>query len=142
MRIINKHAYATKIVGEPKGEFGTRLSQRVTCEKCQKIDYVTVKLSKIHQKFCRSCAQDVLKVYEVGRHILEENKKCMCEKCGKNFFMKDILLAKKHENAQEILCFDCHKGFDVWRGKASNSPSLIITEFIKTSSCTVLRKSK
>ena len=63
-----KNNSAPKVVGAVKNQFGTRLSYKVTCQKCQKIDYVAINASKSKQ-LCRICAQEVLKVYEAGREI-------------------------------------------------------------------------
>lgn len=132
---------APKVVGAVKNEFGTRLSYKVTCQKCQKVDYVAINASKSKQ-LCRLCAQEVLKVYEAGRFVSAQNKSCNCSKCSKQFVMDEKVLQKKITNKQDILCSDCYLGFDIWRGKANKSFSLPDSKLIKTTPYTILRKSK
>ena len=136
-----KNNSAPKVVGAVKNQFGTRLSYKVTCQKCQKIDYVAINASKSKQ-LCRICAQEVLKVYEAGRVISSQNKSCNCTKCSKSFVLDAKVLQKKITNKQDILCSDCYLGFDVWRGKANRNIALSNSQFIKTTPYTILRKSK
>lgn len=113
-----------KIVGAPRNEHGTRLSQRVECSKCNKTDYVPVKLDKAKAAFCRECAEKLLFAYDQGRHIAQREISCRCAQCHRDFAMAEDIAQKK----QEPLCPDCYRGFDVWRGKAAvskNSRSIL-----------------
>lgn len=98
-----------------RNQFGTRLASRVNCEKCGKVDYVTVRVASSKQQFCRDCAEKILYTFDQGRIIAEKQTDCVCTKCQRHF-LATLALTKKKE---QLLCLDCLRGFDVWRGKAS-----------------------
>jgi hypothetical protein len=108
-----------KVVGAPRNEFGTRLCQRVQCEKCQKIDYVAVRVSLARSRFCRDCAEKYLAAYDRGRHINERQVSRICGQCRRDFLVKEAIAQKK----EQLLCADCFRGFDVWRGSATDRRS-------------------
>lgn len=109
-----KKALSPKVVGNARNEFGTRLCQRVECTKCGQIDYVSVRVNQNQDKFCRSCAEKVLLAFEQGRKIDEKMLTVTCEQCCIKFQASQVLVNKK----DCLLCIDCLRGFDVWRGKA------------------------
>src|SRR5580704_4766515 len=106
---------APKVVGTPRTEFGTRLCQRIECTKCQKVDYVPVRIAASKEKFCRSCAEKVLATYEQGRQIIEKKVTRICNHCCRDFLVNEAIVRKK----EQLLCFDCLRGFEVWRGKVA-----------------------
>jgi hypothetical protein len=127
-----------KVVGQARNEHGTRLSQRVVCAKCLRVDYVPVKVALAKDTFCRDCAERLLFAYDQGRHIAEKTVICSCVQCHCDFKMAEALAQKK----EQIMCPDCHRGFTVWRGKAISKDNgkhgrLVLT---KIGSHTTLRK--
>jgi len=103
-----------KIVGMPRNEFGTRLCQRVTCDKCHKVDYVPVRVGAKSDALCRDCAERILLAYDAGRHIQEKTVSCQCHQCNRTFALAESV----YEKVEQALCTDCYRGFEVWRGKA------------------------
>jgi hypothetical protein len=108
------HGQNPKIVGLPRNAFGTRLSQRVQCEKCAKVDYIPVRVNAAKPQFCRSCAEQFLSAYDQGRQIAEKRVYRVCGQCHSDFLVNELIARKK----DHILCDDCHRGFEVWRGRA------------------------
>lgn len=108
-----------KIVGLPRNEFGTRLSQRVTCDKCHKIDYVPVRVGAKSDALCRDCAEKILLAYDAGRQILEKTVSCRCHQCNRPFALAESV----YQKVEQALCMDCYRGFEVWRGKADLTSS-------------------
>lgn len=102
-----------RVVGSARNEFGTRLCHRVECGKCGQIDHVPVRVNQGQDKFCRSCAEKHLMAYEQGRKIDEKKFTVACEQCHLEFKAVETLVSKK----ERLLCIDCLRGFDVWRGK-------------------------
>jgi hypothetical protein len=100
----------------PRNEFGTRLCQRVVCAKCQKIDYVPVRISAQKEGFCRDCAEKLFSTYDQGRQIEKKKVNHVCQQCKCNFVV-DVAIAKTKNG---LLCFDCLRGFEVWRGKTDD----------------------
>lgn len=105
--------HGNKVVGRPRTEFGTRLSHRISCEKCAKVDYVPMRVSSTQSKFCRDCAEKLLSAYEQGRHIAEPQVYRICCQCRRDFLVNESVAQKR----EDILCRDCFRGFDVWRGR-------------------------
>lgn len=123
-RLGNKNkvkALSPKIVGLPREQFGTRLCQRITCAKCQKTDYVSVRIANTKEGFCRNCAEKLLATYEHGRHIETKKVSRTCQKCQQAFLVSEDIADKK----SSLLCLDCLRGFEVWRGKASLSNNAV-----------------
>jgi protein-arginine kinase activator protein McsA len=124
------------VLGEPKGDFGLRLCQRVQCSKCQKFDYVAKLISKARQVLCRSCAESELAVFDRGRVIAASKVSRSCTKCLKSFEVNEDIAAKKNE----LMCRDCYRGFDIWRGKAGVPGSRNKSFVIKNGSNIIIRK--
>lgn len=122
------------VVGIPKTEHGTRLCHRVICERCERTDYVSLKVGKDKSRFCRTCAETILKRYEMGKKPPQDNVLATCSFCQKEFFVIKILKEKK----PDILCLDCLNGFNVWRGRQGESGKRSTIHF--RSSNTALRK--
>jgi|HubBroStandDraft_6_1064221.scaffolds.fasta_scaffold505846_1 hypothetical protein len=119
-----------RVVGLARNEFGTRLSQRVQCKKCHKVDYVSVRVSSDKDQFCRDCAESILGAFE-GR-LIEAKTIKICEQCHKDFLVDEITAHKKG------LCDDCFRGFEIWRGRIGSRSSAHI--LIKTGIKTTIRK--
>lgn len=124
-----------KIVGLARDSFGTRLCQRVVCVKCQKTDHISVRVKTAKDMFCRACAEKILSTYDQGRQIDDKKTGQVCKQCNA-YFMVNETLAQKRE---DLLCQDCFRGFDVWRGKAfiKNKKPVVL---IKTGAKTTFRK--
>jgi hypothetical protein len=103
----------SKIVGNARNDFGTRLCQRIVCEKCQKVDHVSVRISQKKSQFCRDCAEVFLATYDQGRVLDEKKVNRICGQCARHFMVSEAIALKK----SHLLCDDCLRGFDVWRGK-------------------------
>lgn len=128
-----------KVVGLPRNEFGTRLCQRVQCEKCEKVDYVPVRVSLSKHQFCRDCAEKFLAAYDQGRHIAEREVSRICGQCHRDFSVKESVAMKK----DQILCADCFRGFEVWRGSTAVGRRLAPTSrpvLLRMGSRTTFRK--
>ena len=108
-----------KVVGAPRNEHGTRLCQRVQCEKCEKVDYVAVRVNSAKSQLCRDCAEKFLAAYDQGRHIAERQVNRICDQCHREFSVKEAVAQKK----EQLLCPDCFRGFDVWRGSTLDDRS-------------------
>jgi len=131
----NTIAKTPKVVGLARDTFGTRLCQRVTCVKCQKIDHVSVRVNADKDMFCRECAEKILATYDQGRQIAETQIRQTCKQCKANF-MVNVNLAMKRD---DLLCPDCFRGFDVWRGKIAAKDKKRVV-LIKTGAKTTFRK--
>lgn len=123
-----------KTIGRERTEHGTRLSHRIECSRCSKTDYVAIKSHKSANRLCRACAEKYISTYEQGRRIEESKVSINCQQCNKEFLVKESVASEK----DELLCLDCLRGFEVWRGRAgvTNKTKLIT----KTSSNTIIRK--
>lgn len=122
------------LIGQAKNAFGTRLSRRLTCDRCHKVDYVSVLVRNDKTKFCRSCAEIILLKFEQGKKIVQRLANCTCKQCGINFKVSEQVLFKK----SEIFCKDCHAGFQVWKGKKGEKNSKKI--FLLSTGNTIIRK--
>jgi len=111
--VTNTQKYDTPrvhIVGGERNGHGTRISRKITCQKCGKLDYVAVSRTKA-SAFCRDCAKTEMRAYEKGTKIDCEKMEVSCCQCKKTFdFPK---LAK---NVDSLLCRDCYQGFEIWNG--------------------------
>lgn len=127
-----------KVVGMPRNEFGTRRSSRVTCSKCQKVDYVPVKTSDKSDQLCRDCAEKILATYDQGRQIVEKKVTRTCHQCLRSFAVNEALTKKR----DDLLCNDCLRGFEVWRGspRARRSSTTTRRILVKVGSKTSFRK--
>jgi hypothetical protein len=103
-------------VGKERNDFGTRLCQRIECSRCQKVDYVAKKIAGAKTVYCRDCAERFLYTFESGRVIAKKSVLRSCAQCTKEFSMDEEIALKK----DELLCRDCLKGFDTWRGKLAS----------------------
>lgn len=132
------HAPSPRVVGSARNEFGTRLCQRVVCTKCAGVDYVPVRVGSSKDVFCRSCAEKFLATYDQGRHIEKTKVSRVCEQCQQDFDIDEALSEKK----EHLLCLDCLRGFDVWRGKMQSTSRIAKGQviLIKTGSKTTFRK--
>lgn len=107
-------------VGGEKNAFGTRISRRVLCASCGKNDFISFVPGGTKEVYCKACAKDICKVYEVGEAISEATVEKKCDQCATDFKIpvsKEAILAAK----ETILCIDCLKGFDVWRGRLAST---------------------
>lgn len=125
-----------KIVGAARNAFGTRLCERVECSRCHKVDYVSFKVSSAKTKYCRTCAEKLLETYECGRHVEQKRLKLPCQQCRTEFSVSEAVAQKK----QDLLCPDCLRGFETWRGKVTDGDAHKSTHLIKRNSTVVLRK--
>lgn len=128
-----------KVVGHARTEFGTRLCQRVVCIKCQKVDHVPVRVNANKDQFCRDCAEKILAAYDQGRQIEAKKVNKSCEQCHRGFLVSEEVASKK----DHLLCIDCLRGFDVWRGgkaAASQTKTVRRTILTKAGSRTTFRK--
>jgi protein-arginine kinase activator protein McsA len=100
------------MVGGERNGHGTRICRKVTCGKCQKVDYVAVsRFKKEDSLFCRECAKDELLAFEKGTRMKPEMDEVICCQCAKPFtFPKGL------RKAGPLMCSDCYQGFEVWRG--------------------------
>jgi hypothetical protein len=110
----NNKGLAPRVLGSSRNHFGTRVSQRVECEKCLKIDYVSIHLTAAKSKFCRICAENLLGAFEQGRSVAKQKISLQCDQCQREFEVAESLARKK----TAPLCLDCYRGFFIWRGKA------------------------
>lgn len=130
-------APSPRVVGMARNDFGTRLCQRVQCEKCGKTDYVPVRVASSKSQFCRDCAERVLAAYDQGRQIAEKKINCTCEQCHRPFQVSESVANKK----SELLCIDCLRGFDVWRGSTlSKKTTTNRSRLVRMGSRTTFRK--
>lgn len=124
-----------RVVGLARNSFGTRLCQRVECKKCQKVDYVSIRVSAEKDQFCRDCAEKILGAFDPGRHIEEKKAPRICEQCNKDFFINESTANKK----DQLLCIDCYRGFEIWRGRMGET-SKLERLLVKTGTKTTIRK--
>lgn len=115
-----------KVVGQARNQFGTRLCQRITCCRCLKVDHVSVRVANNKKSYCRACAENLLKTFDVGRKISQKTIKHACTKCHRMFDVSQKILDKK----DEVLCLDCLRGFDVWRGHINHQNQSAKTSYI------------
>jgi len=100
-----------KSVGGARNEHGTRISRRVECTRCGKVDHVPWTKKDVKGALCRSCAADVLKLYEVGTKKRAETREVECNLCGIPFALPVTV-----EDDGDLLCPSCLRGFTVWQG--------------------------
>lgn len=127
---------APKVVGLAGNAFGTRLCQRVLCSRCHQVDYVAIRIANAKTIYCRSCAERLLETFETGRHIARKKLKRSCMKCKNQFLVSESIADKK----DELMCQDCFRGFEVWRGKASDTDKESRYVIKKNSAKTIIRK--
>ncbi len=127
-----------KIVGMARNVFGTRLCQRIECSRCHEIDYVPLRIKDAKTIYCRACAEKLLLTYEAGRAISEKQFKRNCSQCRCEFLVNETVALKK----EELMCKDCYRGFEVWRGKAQDVKDGKQARYIikKSGTATILRK--
>jgi hypothetical protein len=118
---IEKNHRNSRVVGRPRNDHGTRISTRITCSACGTVDFVAVRSKGKESIYCRSCAQNYLDAFEVG--IARPGKKnCYtCEQC-KGTFEGQIDVRRKQDSGESVLCPDCFRGFEVWRGPLGSTP--------------------
>lgn len=110
----------TKKAGGERNIHGTRVRRRIECSKCGAEDYVSVNpANKRLVVMCRSCAQKELGTYEMGVQPPEKTRTYECDQCKVRFELPARVFIYKGET---VLCPDCIKGFDVWRGSKDISP--------------------
>lgn len=120
-------------VGGPLNYFGTRRRRRIECEACGKVDYVSFVPKEDKKVFCGACAREQLALYEEGEQIPSELKVVDCPECGRTFTLPEHI-----PFTDELVCSDCHKGFETWQG-AKGAPKEA-SEYQKGASGTILRK--
>lgn len=130
--------HSPKVVGAARNGFGTRLCQRIECSRCHQVDYVSLKIAGAKTKYCRACAEKLLETYEAGRLIAPKRLKCVCNQCRIEFNVSESVATKK----DELLCPDCYRGFEVWRGKVSAARNVRNMSYLikKSGTTTILRK--
>ncbi|MBL4817674.1 MAG: hypothetical protein JKY15_00395 [Deltaproteobacteria bacterium] len=124
------------MVGGARNPHGTRISRKVTCQKCGKEDHITTRPSKTLGAFCRACAVEALKVVDDGKKSPRVMKDHSCSNCQQIFRLPAHIELEK-----ESLCFDCLKGFEAWSGSAEMTPDMRASiKLEKRSSGVMLRK--
>jgi hypothetical protein len=104
-------------LGEARNEHGTRTARRVRCTRCGKVDHVPGGPRDKGKVMCRACLEEVMELFEVGVREKKKTKPADCTVCGKHF---DLPLSIDVDD-EEIVCFDCMRGFTTWQG-AVNRP--------------------
>ena len=82
------------------------------------------------------CSLDLLTLpclYEEGEQIPSELKVVDCPECGRTFTLPEHI-----PFTDELVCSDCHKGFETWQGVKGASKEA--NEYQKGASGTILRK--
>ena len=104
----------TRRVGGARGAHGTRISRRVKCARCGKVDHIGVRVRDAAHAYCRACAQEVLLAYEVGVARPDPERAALsCPICQASFVPPPNL----PEDVDDVLCRDCLRGFAGWQGK-------------------------
>src|SRR5579871_5300486 len=132
-------ASSPKIVGSARNAFGTRLTHRVVCVRCEEVDHVSVRINDKKDSFCRNCAEILLATYDQGRTFNLKQVSRACDQCMRTFLIEESIAQKK----ERLLCNDCLRGFDVWRGKTTNNKITRVktrTVLTKMGSKTTFRK--
>jgi hypothetical protein len=101
-------------VGEPKGEHGTLTSRRVRCIRCKKVEHIQGAPRDRTLALCRSCAEEVLHIYEAGALAKPKPVEATCAQCGVKFELP--ITARERLADEEVLCRDCLRGFASWQG--------------------------
>jgi hypothetical protein len=130
------------VVGGERNEHGTRISRKVTCQKCGKGDYIAVSRTKnAASLFCRDCAKSEIKAFEKGTRIKPEMASVCCGQCKRAFDFPKAAQNSRRETP--LLCRDCYRGFEVWSGSLQ-SPGAVrdLAEFSRRPSGTLLRATK
>jgi len=105
-----------QVVGGERNEHGTRISRRVECSRCGKVDHVPWGKRDRKGALCRSCAAETLKAFEIGTKKKVETRPVTCNLCGKPFD-----LPKNVEDDGDLLCVTCLRGFFAWQGDVDSS---------------------
>ena len=100
-----------KYTGGPKNEHGTRVARRVTCSRCGTSDHIPYVPRDATRALCRSCAAEVLKIYERGTKIRMPTRTTPCNLCGTPFELPIVV-----EDDGDPLCPNCLRGFTTWQG--------------------------
>jgi formylmethanofuran dehydrogenase subunit E len=100
-----------KFVGGARNEHGTRVARRVTCSRCQAVDHVAYSPRDPTRALCRSCAKEVLEIYEQGMRVRVATRPTKCNLCGAPF---NIPLSAEDDG--DPLCKSCLQGFTSWQG--------------------------
>jgi hypothetical protein len=106
-----------QIVGGPLNEFDTRISTRVVCKKCRRVDHVSARVRYKKSLLCSACAQKELKTLEYGIQGPKPTKRCTCFTCQIVFDLPEHV-----EDDGEKVCRDCLAGIAGWSGSLSESP--------------------
>lgn len=131
-------SHSPKVVGAARNAFGTRLCQRIECSRCHRVDHVSLRIAGAKTKYCRACAEKLLETYEAGRLVAAKLLKRSCNQCRVEFEVSESIALKK----DELMCKDCYRGFEVWRGKASEAKNTKDSSYLikKNGTTTILRK--
>lgn len=124
-------------VGGARNVHGTRISKRITCEKCGAEDHIVSRPQKGRPVWCRACAQEAIQAFEIGVQMPFQKVEKICSVCGCTFLFPAHIVPKN----EQLLCLDCLKGFDIWRGSVNMSPETREKMTLETRpSGTLLRK--
>jgi len=106
-----------QVVGGPLNDFGTRISTRVVCKKCRRVDHVSARVRYRKNLLCSACAQKELKTLEFGIQGPKQTKPCTCFTCQIVFELPEHV-----EDDGEKVCRDCLAGIAGWSGSLTESP--------------------
>mgnify|MGYP000164769259 CR=1 FL=1 len=98
-------------VGGVRNEHGTRVARRVECAKCSAIDHVSYLDKNREFALCRTCAEDMLNVFEVGRKKSMPTRPETCNLCGVPF---EIPVTAEDDG--DPLCQNCLREWLGWQG--------------------------
>lgn len=131
-------SHSPKVVGAARNAFGTRLCQRIECSRCHQVDHVSLRIAGAKTKYCRACAEKLLETFEAGRQVAAKMLKRHCSKCQCEFQVSEAIALKK----EDLMCKDCYRGFEVWRGKVSEGKNTKDSSYLikKNGTNTILRK--
>jgi hypothetical protein len=91
-----------RFVGGARNEHGTRVGL---------VDHVAFAPRDASKALCRSCAKEVLDIYEAGMKVRVATRKTNCNLCGTPF---DLPVTAEDDG--DPLCKSCLQGFTSWQG--------------------------
>ncbi|MCP4502346.1 MAG: hypothetical protein GY822_20515 [Deltaproteobacteria bacterium] len=98
-------------VGGERNDHGTRVARRVICNRCQAVDHVSYLDKDKDFALCRTCAEEMMNVFEVGRKKRMATREVDCNLCGVPFG-----LPVTAEDDGDPLCDNCLKEWMGWQG--------------------------
>ncbi|MBL93322.1 MAG: hypothetical protein CMH56_16100 [Myxococcales bacterium] len=120
-------------VGGPLNHFGTRRRRRIECQACGKTDYVSFVPKEGQKVYCGTCAREELSLYEEGEEFPTEANPVVCPECSRTFNCPSHIPV-----SEDLLCPDCFKGFETWKGAKGGSQET--KNYEKGPSGTILRR--